>query len=485
MFAFRISSNSLVGLTLIVALNFIGCSSASFAETESLQIAVGESHQLNLPTFAKMINLTDDSVVGIDRGKNKSIIVVTGRRVGATTVEVSLESGKTSRYLVRVTDPAALRAKLQSAAAQLKSITDLKVEVKGGRIHVSGRLRTRGDVQRLNGIKGQYPGIIVDVSEKKLPKTNTVVTTINRVLSTNDIANIQAHAYGKLIVLEGTPKTPAEAELALRIAKMILPDIEDRMNKKASAAPAVAIEVMFVEVQKNSGLKAGIQHQFGAEDAASGLVTSKMNPITGANGRLAWQVGPMSSFLTLIQKTGASRVLSNPKLVTRSGENARFHSGGTVYFANERIKDGTTTTELFPINYGIELDIEPILDRLGQIDTKIKTSVKDLGEVKDSTQPPAISGSSVETAVTIKNGQSILLSGLVNKKESKTVSRVPLLADIPIVGELFKHREIDTKEVELLILVTINRVSGSHESSTSPDELWRRGQNDVEFSFFD
>src|SRR5690606_32229989 len=149
------------------------------------------------------------------------------------------------------------------------------------------------------------------------------------------------------------------------------------------------------------------------------------------------------------------------KLISRSGEKAKFNSGGTVFYQVSTSTPSGLAANYLPIEYGIDLGIEPLIDRLGQIDTKITTRVADLGERASETAPPSITESKVETAVTIKNGQSILLSGLINKKESKSVTRVPLLADIPIVGELFKKREITKKEVELLILVTINRVDGS------------------------
>jgi pilus assembly protein CpaC len=465
-------------------------SAPAYSQSDSLEVAVGETTTLSLDDLAESINLSDAGIVEVAKGRNKATILITGKLAGETTVTVRLKSGKTETYRAIVSDPAAFQKRLALIKSNLSSQPGLSVVQKGGKIFVSGKVKTRGSLQALATVKAQFPGLIVDATDKDLPEANSVITTINRVLSENDISNIQSHAYGKIYVLEGTPKNKSERELALRIARMIQPEVEDRMSEGGSAAPSVSIEVMFVEVEKKNDLKFGLKgtemvNGVQTPKSYNGLAKGSLNPTTGSRGKLNWQVGPLTAFLELIQTTSSSRVLSNPQLVARSGTNAEFHSGGTFFLETTKVQDGNRETTLHEVKYGIELNILPLLDRLGQIDAKIETKVSDLGAPKYAENLPSLTIASVKTAVTIRDGQSILLSGLVNKKNRKTVERVPLLADIPVIGELFKSRKFDDEEVELLILVTINRVAGSEGNNPAGQKLWNKSSRDVEFSVFD
>src|SRR5690606_22246591 len=127
-------------------------------------------------------------------------------------------------------------------------------------------------------------------------------------------------------------------------------------------------------------------------------------------------------------------VLSNPKIVSRSGQQANFHSGGTFWLnpGTKSGEGGAVVSETIQVDYGIKLAVLPKIDPLGQIDTAITTSIIDIGARIAGNE--SITKSEVTTSVTVKDGQSILLSGLVRKTNKKKVDRVPLLADIPLVG---------------------------------------------------
>ena len=77
------------------------------------------------------------------------------------------------------------------------------------------------------------------------------------------------------------------------------------------------------------------------------------------------------------------------------------------------------------------------------------------------------------------------MSGLTLKKARKTVSRVPLLADIPIIGELFKERVQEFEEREVAVIVTMKRVAPTENRAQVADQLFETSDNDVSFSFFD
>lgn len=488
----RLKSTRLLALLALLFALVSGAAQAQ--ENDAINLPVGGKKTIQLPDIASAVKISRAGVIEVSRGETKKKLVIRGKGGGTTNLTVDTVDGRSVSYMITVSDKSMLRQAYGQAAA----IPGVQASMQEDRIVVGGMLRSQSAYDRLQALKRNYGGLIVDSTQKDLPSNNTIVSAINNVLTENDIANIQAASYGRLIVLVGSPKDEMQHQLALRIAKMIHPEIEDQTSKDSNGAPPIAIEVMFIEVQRKNdktiGAIGSIGQDISNQNSGTETTPDKEQPTPGAvlgapggggqYGKLHWQVGSLTSFLKLIQTKSVSRVLSNPKLVTRSGQEATFHSGGTFFLETGRTQaQGVTVIESSPIDYGIKLGVLPKLDTIGQIDTKIGTSITDLGAKIAGKE--SITKSQVETVVTIKDGQSILLTGLVRKTEKKKVDRVPLLADIPVVGELFKSRQSLNEETELLVLVTINRIQPSDHKIDAADKLWQGAGDDVKFSAFD
>lgn len=454
---------------------------------DTLTLGIGEEQMLQFEDLAETVNI-ERNVVTVTKGETKKTLIVKGRAAGSTNMTITLRNGQTAQYAITVVGAGGASSGV--AAAVKNALPTLKTEIRGKKVYVSGLLRTHPEMEAFAAIKGQYSSVIVDLTEKQLVENDTVVKTINRVLADNGIPNIRSHAYGKLIVLEGSAKDEAQKKLALRIANMIYSPTEDQIDASSNGAPTISIEVVFIEVQKKDvkefGFPGHVKPFGGGGNSPSdsiGAVRGQYQGVGGQTGRYSYVVGPFSSFLKLIQNRSMSRVLSNPKLVTRSGVQASFHSGETLFYTARSVTDKEVNYKLEKVPVGIKLEILPKIDAIGQIDAEISTEVSEVGADK-SQEHPSVTGSEVKTAVTIKDGYSILLSGLVKKREQKNIERVPLLADIPIIGEIFKSRELRNEETELLVLVTMNRVQGTNELIKATDRLWQKS-DDVEFSIFD
>lgn len=480
---------NLITMPMLAAAVFMAVLPLSKAwANETVAVAVGEDTTLNLPEMAKSVDIESSKVVRVTKGDTKAILFVKGLQIGGTTMRVKLMSGKEVKYDIVVGNRAGQVLKLVSG------IDGLKASERDGKIFIDGVVTTKEGAAKLNEAKRNNPGMIVDAAERNFAPNNAIVNAINRSLREHDMGNIQANAYGKMIVLEGSAANEQQAELASRIAQTMYPSIELRIAKDSNGAASVAIEVLFVEVDKSNDLKVGVANTIGGTGAldpkSESIAQAGITPHVGS-GKLGafglnWQVGGLGTFLKLIQERATSRVLSNPKLVARSGTQARFHAGKTILLTEtKKNKDGDTETTIFPYDSGIILEITPKLDPLGQIDAHVSTEVSEFGEIKKDTFP-TITRSKVATAVTIRDGQTIMLSGLTRKTNKKTVSRVPILADIPIIGELFKSRQATDDEGEMLVLVTINRMQSQDDQQRAAGEkLFDQAKGDVEFSIFD
>ena len=308
------------------------------------------------------------------------------------------------------------------------------------------------------------------------------------------MANIRAHAYGKMIVLEGSAKDANQANLAVKIAKMIHGNIDVRLSEASKGGPAIAIEVVFIETSKSNEKNVGISLKLTTKPLFRPFKTvrqvsvcsNKTRSETRGDMTMNWNVGTLTGLLNLVQSTRDSRVLANPKLVARSGESASFFNGRTVMFTSDLASEGTVVRQISEKQIGIGLKITPILDATGQIDSKINVTVSDMAGKDADAELPETTSSTLDTAITIRDGQTILLSGLTRKSHAKSVQRVPGLADIPVVGELFKSRDITKQENELMILVSMYRVDADNENaSQAGQKLFEKAGKDVNVSFFD
>jgi pilus assembly protein CpaC len=187
---------------------------------------------------------------------------------------------------------------------------------------------------------------------------------------------------------------------------------------------------------------------------------------------------------------GAGRLLARPTLVCASGEEAEFLAGGEVPIP--LISGETAQVQFRP--YGIRLRLRPTADADGGIRTELEAEVSELDRAVAvaagaTVSVPGFRARKVRTSVTVRAGEVIVLSGVYSHEEAKSVSKVPLLGQVPIVGELFKQRAFDDVRRELLVFVTPRFVEGADAGNRKAVETIERkydeAADDVGFGLLD
>ena len=152
------------------------------------------------------------------------------------------------------------------------------------------------------------------------------------------------------------------------------------------------------------------------------------------------------------------RTLAKPNLVTQSGKEAKFLSGGEFPFPVAQ-RDNTITVQFK--EFGVGLIFTPVVD--GEtINLKIQPEVSTLdftqGLVSAGISIPVVRKNQTFTNITVRDGESFAIAGLINNEVRQTVTKIPLLGDIPILGALFRSIRFQNNETELLFLVTVKLV---------------------------
>jgi pilus assembly protein CpaC len=149
------------------------------------------------------------------------------------------------------------------------------------------------------------------------------------------------------------------------------------------------------------------------------------------------------------------RTLAKPNLVTQSGKEAKFLSGGEFPFPVAQ--DNNTITVLFK-EFGVGLVFLPVVQDGENINLKIRPEVSSLdfsqGLVSAGFSIPVIRKNEAATTINLKDGESFAIAGLINNEVRQAVAKIPLLGDIPILGALFRSTRFQNNETELLFLVT-------------------------------
>jgi pilus assembly protein CpaC len=206
-------------------------------------------------------------------------------------------------------------------------------------------------------------------------------------------------------------------------------------------------------------------------------ITFKLETAAGNDSGRTISVGTnFDVSLNLLLANGKARILTNPRLACESGEEATFLAGGEVPIVI--ITPETRKVEWK--TYGIILRIHPTMAPGGKIRTKVTAEVSSVDHASGSADVPGFLTRRVTTHFSTSPGETVMLSGLVKNEMAKDVSKVPLLGQIPVLGELFKSRSFRENQTELAIFITPREVSGDaapeasewdRKASTSKDSM--------------
>jgi pilus assembly protein CpaC len=215
----------------------------------------------------------------------------------------------------------------------------------------------------------------------------------------------------------------------------------------------------------NSDTKIGIEDTFSSilQNAVtlSGGLTSTANYL-GNN----FNAGLVLNYLS---SEGVANILDETTLLTLENQDANFHAGGTIYLKVQTTTDqGVPSTEIQNINYGLQLDIKAeniVNEQFINLSIITKSTQIDWTNTVDSI--PSFTEKSIKTNVVVGDKSTIILGGLISSSNSKDISKIPLLGDIPILGNLFTSKSFKEGKSELVFFITPEIVDAKKNNQIS------------------
>ncbi|HEU5299790.1 MAG TPA: secretin N-terminal domain-containing protein [bacterium] len=154
---------------------------------------------------------------------------------------------------------------------------------------------------------------------------------------------------------------------------------------------------------------------------------------------------------------GRAHILSAPRIATLDGNKASILLGDRVPIFTVTTQGGVTTTTVTFAEVGVKMDVTPRVNSDGLITLAIMPEVSAVAEIvtgPGGQQAPRVATRSASTTLIVRDGQTIVLGGLISREDRESTIKIPLLGDIPIIGELFRFRNTDRRESEVIFLIT-------------------------------
>lgn len=279
-----------------------------------------------------------------------------------------------------------------------------------------------------------------------------------------DMPGVQVSPVGNNIVISGSASKENLARIATAV-KMYPQATSLVKEEEVSMKKMIYMKVQVIEMKKSLLENIGLQWPGSATGPMLGFagnLGSNQPQTQGAlkgilpmpNSGLLTYLGVstlINTTINLAKNNGDVYMLAEPELSARSGGEAKFLAGGQIPLpATSALGGGSVEFK----DYGIRLVIKPNADDQGNVMASIKTEVSSIDPSVQVQGIPGFLTRQSETEINVKNGQTIVMSGLVNTEMTNDASRVPGISNIPVLGRLFRSDNFKSGRTDLVILVT-------------------------------
>jgi len=307
----------------------------------------------------------------------------------------------------------------------------------------------------------------------------------------DDAVSIRKRADKKVTVVSDEESNT----ILLGASQRNYPQYMDLIREIDKPEPQVMISVLIAEVSIDDRFELGVE--FAAQDlnfsessfvGPNGVINGPGDQIdivagtdigaagVGFGGLSLTVSGEDFSFLfRALQSQGQLEILSRPTLLVQNNAEGSITIGDRVpIVTGQTSAGGQSSTQIQYEDVGIILEVTPHINPDGYVNLEIKPEISQISnqalQVAEGLSAAVFSERSAETTVTVKDGETVILGGLITEEVQDTEVKAPLLGDIPVLGELFKSTTKTSSKTELLIVLTVNVLRDEKELREASEE---------------
>lgn len=253
---------------------------------------------------------------------------------------------------------------------------------------------------------------------------------------------VEAAGFKTVNLLQGPVKSIAQVQLQVRVAEVSRSKARELGTSYSTAAGGTSVFA-------SGGGPASLNS---AQNGVLGMLFS------GANLFLFNNALGTQAYIRALQTNGALRALAEPNLIAMDGQQASFLAGGEYPVPMMQNNGDRATVTIVFKEYGVRLNFKPTIIDEEHIRLELEPEVSTIdfanGVKYNGFIIPALRTRRAKTGVELRDGQSFALAGLLDNGETRSLSRVPVLGDIPVLGALFRSSQFQKQETELMFFVT-------------------------------
>lgn len=372
-----------------------------------IEMFAGESRLFPAPAVAR-IAVGNGSLLTAHALDGKDVLLF-ANAPGTSSLFIWSEDGKNQRLKVNITAADTSRI-AREIATFLSTIPNAKSAIIGDKVIVEGDDLSDADLAKIDLLSSRYPQII-------------------------NFTNRQG--FEQMVMID------------VKVVEFPVSELREIGLKWTTSGGAAfgTVGAPFGSGQA-AGLNIGVRTGTNNGVPITSDVTTLVPPFS-FNWRSIINMG-LNATLNALEQEGKTTTLAAPQLSARNGAKASFLAGGEFPYSVATING--TTIQFKP--YGVKLDILPRVDRKGNIRASIDTEVSSIDTSITATAGPALISNKTSTEFNVRDGETIVLSGMVQRLNSTSIDKVPGLGDIPILGALFRSKKFQNKETELVVFVT-------------------------------
>ena len=431
----------ILSATLLLIVSLIGFAPSSYANlAEEISLTIGETHLLPSHSL-KRVAVGNGKVVAARRIERDQVMLI-GQQQGSTSLHLWFRDGTQQRISVKVS-PGENEALLQDVRRWLGPKSSVEVKSIGGRVVIEGRARTVQEAQKIRELAQRSPNIVNLVQQAGVEQMIAMEVRFLEVKKSaleNIGLNWQKSAAGPIFGIVG--------------------DSHTNRYFRPSASGGLT----------DSGAPIFSGNLPGADSAAAPF--GRVTPFAMYFGLQS----TLASVLNLMEQKGDAIVLAEPILSCRSGGSAKFLAGGEVPLPTTS-SVGTTSVQFKP--YGIKFEINPTLTESGSIAARVMTELSTVDPAIKVGDLPAFLSRQTETEVNLREGETLVISGLISEDRSKTVEKLAGLADIPVLGKLFQSKDFRERRSEMIVFVTPRFISPESTLNKTLTDRAEKNESDV------
>ncbi|HEY1789995.1 MAG TPA: pilus assembly protein N-terminal domain-containing protein [Verrucomicrobiae bacterium] len=446
------------------------CCAAMSARADDLVILQGTTAKLGVTEGIKKIDVGNPSVIDARPSDDGLSVIVNGTAVG--TSELRVEKLQGSDLITNVVVRTDLNETMSQVQNLLSDVEGLNISIVGNKVVLQGSLLTASDYEKVNKVVGLYGGTVVNMSTFDKTQMNKYLE--QAILKDIGVDTVTARVMGDTVVLDGYVYNDADLKRAEQLAKLRVPTV---VNLIRLQDVMIETDLEFIDLSTSHSFNWGydvldsVSANVGGNFSGHGQnhTGGQSQVVPGASGSLGAPTptepiplgfpityGVTASASANAQITadlgdGSARIVAQPHISTKSGEEGTFQDGFTSYYQEPGQVGGPSS--LTSVNYGVIVKVKPILEGEHRIMNSLELQIS---EPIAAAAGSVLSLDSYDTKATAlcNEGESMVVSGMVQEGSNRSKNGAPLLRDIPLVDLFFANKATSKNRDEFVILVT-------------------------------